>query len=81
MFVGSGARKKGKKGMMIVWHVYIWTLWRMRNNRIFNNGVSDADEAVETIKRLSWQWFIARVATTLCLFYEWRWNPKVCFDR
>jgi hypothetical protein len=39
------------------------------------------EETVETIKRLSWQWFIGRMAITPCLFYEWRWNPGVCFNR
>jgi hypothetical protein len=43
----------------------------MRNNRIFNNGIIDAVEAVETIKRLSWQWFIGRMAV----------NPGDCFYR
>jgi hypothetical protein len=78
MFIGCGA---GKKGMLMIWYAYIWTLWRMRNNRIFNNGIIYAEDAVETIKRLSWQWFIGRMATAPCLFYEWRWNPGVCFNR
>jgi hypothetical protein len=67
--------------MMIIWHAYIWTLWHMRNNKVFNNGIIDADEAVEAVKRLSWQWFIGRMAQAPCLFYEWRWNPGVCFYR
>ncbi|MCH80988.1 F-box family protein [Trifolium medium] len=61
MMVGCRAGKRGKKGMMIIWHSFIWTIWQIRNNRIFNNGVIDVDESVETIKRLSWQWFIGRM--------------------
>jgi hypothetical protein len=79
MFVGFGTGRNRKKGMMLLWHAYIWTLWFLRNNKVFNDGIMDVDEAVESIKRVSWQWFIDRLATTLCLFYEWRWNPGVCF--
>jgi hypothetical protein len=81
MFAGFGAGKKGRKGMMLLWHAYIWTVWGMRNNKVFNNGIVDVDEAVESIKRVSWQWFIDRLAAAPCLFYEWRWNPGVCFYR
>jgi hypothetical protein len=46
MFVGFGAGKKGRKGMMLLWHAYIWTLWCVRNNKVFNDGIVDVDEAV-----------------------------------
>jgi hypothetical protein len=81
IMANCGKGKRGKKGMMLIWHAFIWTVWRLRNNRIFNNGVIDAEEAVETIKRLSWQWFIGRLARSPCLFYEWRWDPGDCFAR
>jgi hypothetical protein len=81
MMASCGKGKRGKKGMMLIWHSFIWTVWRMRNNRIFNNGVIDAEEAVESIKRLSWQWCIGRLARRPCLFYEWRWDPGDCFSR
>jgi hypothetical protein len=78
---GCGSGKKGKKGMMLIWHTFVWLIWRARNNRIFNNGSIDADEVIESIKRLSWQWYIERMAKSPCLFYEWRWNPGDCFQR
>jgi hypothetical protein len=81
MLTGCGVGKRGKKGMALIWHTFIWTIWRMRNNRIFNNGVIDVEEAVESIKRISWQWFIGRLANSPCLFYEWRWSPGDCFNR
>jgi hypothetical protein len=65
--VGCGIGKKGKKGMALIWHSLIWTVWRMRNNRIFNKGVIDVEEAVESIKRMAWQWFIGRMAISSCL--------------
>jgi hypothetical protein len=81
MMVGCGIGKKGKKGMALIWHSLIWTVWRMRNNQIFNNGVIDVEEAVESIKRMAWQWFIGRMAISPCLFYEWQWDPGDCLSR
>jgi hypothetical protein len=81
LLVGCGVGKMGKKGMMLIWHALLWTIWKTRNNRIFNNGIVDAEEMLETMKRLFWQWFIGRMAKAPCLFYEWRWNPGDCFIR
>jgi hypothetical protein len=81
LLVGCGVGKMGKKGLMIIWHALVWTIWKTRNNRIFNNGAVDNEEMLETVKRLSWQWFIGRLAKAPCLFYEWRWNPGNCFSR
>jgi len=27
-------------GYRLIWHATIWTLWKARNDKIFNNGVS-----------------------------------------
>jgi hypothetical protein len=32
MMASRGKGKRGKKGMMLIWHSFIWTVWRMRNN-------------------------------------------------
>jgi hypothetical protein len=36
------------------------------------------EEVVDEIKRLSWQWYIGRLAKRPCLLYEWIWNPIDC---
>jgi hypothetical protein len=81
LLLSCGFGKIRKKGLALIWHAFIWSIWRARNNRIFNNGVSDPDEIFESIKRISWEWFIKRMAKSPCLFYEWRWNPGDCFLR
>jgi hypothetical protein len=70
LLAGCGIDKRGKKGMMLIWHAFVWTIWKTRNEKIFNNGVIDAEEMTETIKRVSWNWFIGRMANVSCLFYE-----------
>jgi hypothetical protein len=81
IFVSCGTNKIRKKGFSLIWHAFIWSIWRARNNRIFNNGVIDPDEICDNVKRISWQWFIERMAKGPCFFYEWRWDPGDCFLR
>ncbi|PNX73974.1 ribonuclease H, partial [Trifolium pratense] len=34
MMLGCGMGKTGKKELLLIWHATIWTVWRIRNNRI-----------------------------------------------
>lgn len=38
ILVGTGGNKKIRKGISIVWLAYVWVLWRVRNDRVFNNS-------------------------------------------
>jgi hypothetical protein len=65
MLVGCGTGKIRKKGLSLIWHAFIWSIWRARNNRIFNDGVIDPEEIFDSIKRILWLWFIERMAMVL----------------
>jgi hypothetical protein len=78
MLVGSGTIKKRKKGYSLVWLAYIWVMWRMRNDFIFNNKAATVDEIVDSIQRISRQWYLHNVAKGSSLLYEWIWNPGEC---
>jgi hypothetical protein len=54
MFVGCGLGKFRRKGFGLIMHAFIWSIWRARNNRIFNGGVIDPDEIFDSIKRIFW---------------------------
>jgi hypothetical protein len=41
----------------------------------------EVNEIVEEVKVLSWRWMMDRVKMPVCLFYEWRWNPRECLKR
>jgi hypothetical protein len=78
----AGKNKKVRNGFRLIWHSVIWSIWRARNNHIFNNVVSTPPlELVEEVKVLSWRWSAARLKITPCLFYEWSWDPGDCFER
>jgi hypothetical protein len=76
--VGSGRNKRIRKGFSSVWLAFVWTIWKTRNDKIFNNVNGDVEVAVEYIQRISWQWFLNKVAANSCLLYEWIWDPGEC---
>jgi hypothetical protein len=69
------------RGLRLIWHATIWVIWCARNDRIFNDKVSDVLELVEEVKVLSWRWYLSRSKSPVCLFYEWCWNPLACLAR
>jgi hypothetical protein len=81
VLVGSGSNKKIRRGYSVVWLAFIWVLWKVRNNRVFNNGAESVDDAVDQIQRLSWQCHLSNRTTRSCLLYEWVWNPGDCMIR
>jgi hypothetical protein len=78
--VCSGRNRRIQKGFSSVWLAFVWVIWKVRNDRIFNNVTGDVEAAVECIQRLSWQWFLNRVAANSCLWYEWVWDPGICMN-
>jgi hypothetical protein len=78
---GAFSHKKIRKGVGMIWHAVVWSIWRARNDIIFNNLTRDVEEVVEEIKVMSWRWGLSRLETTACLFYEWQWNPIECLRR
>jgi len=77
----STTNKRIRNGYRLIWHAAVWSIWWARNDRIFNNSLSNVEELVEAIKVLSWRWTLTRVKVPACLFYEWCWNPRDCLLR
>jgi hypothetical protein len=81
IFWVKGQRTRNRKGFCLIWHSVIWSIWKARNNHIFNNVITDPLELVEQAKILSWRWSADRLKITPCIYYEWCWDPGSCFDR
>jgi hypothetical protein len=79
--VGCGRNKRIRKGFSIVWVAFVWVIWKIRNDWIFSNSNETVEGALDLIQRLSWQWFLNKLAKSSCLFYEWIWNPGECMLR
>jgi hypothetical protein len=57
--VGKGNGKR-LKGLLSVWHVVVWSIWKARNDLIFNSFVSAIDEVFDGIIRQSWNWLVEK---------------------
>jgi hypothetical protein len=70
--VGSCRNKRTRKGFSIVWLALVWVIWKIRNERAFNNIVGPVvAKALDQIQRLSWLWYLSKMANDSCLLYIW----------
>jgi hypothetical protein len=74
-------KKNGAKGILLVWHAVLWALWRARNERIFSGKIVEPSEIFDEIQYISWNWLLAKMINSPCLFYEWCVNPLDCLAR
>jgi hypothetical protein len=74
-----GRGKRNSDCLAIIWVSLMWSIWRFRNDAVFNNKVLIIEELVEHVKFQAWKWFVGRVAKSPCLLYEWQWSPIDCF--
>lgn len=73
--------KKEKKGLLLIWHATIWSIWLERNDRIFKGVNKEVGELFEVVKALSWCWCHNRLKIGAFMYYEWCWNPRDCLSR
>lgn len=60
--------KRLRKGFWLIWHATIWEVWRVRNDKIFNEVTKRVDEVVEEIQVLAWKWFLHCLKSALACF-------------
>jgi hypothetical protein len=70
--VGSCRNKRIRKGFSIICLALVWVIWKIRNERAFNNIVGPVvAKALDQIQRLSWLWYLSKMANDSCLLYIW----------
>jgi hypothetical protein len=52
MFLALGRNKK-EKGLMIIWHAILWSIWKSRNDLSFNKQVKATEAVVNKAKSLA----------------------------
>ncbi|XP_058727077.1 uncharacterized protein LOC131598499 [Vicia villosa] len=74
--VGVLKRNCEKRRASVLWITVCWCIWTHRNNVIFNNGVIDIAEIVQSVKTHSWWWLaISSKHKVSCNYYEWCHSP------
>jgi hypothetical protein len=73
--------KNRRKGLNMIWHAVVWTIWKARNAYIFDGKLSSTEELVETIKHVSLRWLLAKGTRSVYCQYEWVKFPLECLLR
>ena len=69
-FTGLGGGRRVRLGVLLVWHVVIWTIWTSRNDLIFSGGTLSEEPVVDRVKLLAWRWFLAKCPASSCTYHE-----------
>ena len=81
VFTGLGGGRKVRLGLLLVWHVVIWTIWASRNDLIFAGGLLREEPVVDRVKLIAWKWILAKYPVSLCSLYESEVQPVLCLSR
>jgi hypothetical protein len=74
-------KKDGGKVSRLIWLVTMWSIWKHRNNVIFNGGIPDTTNLVNEIKTTSWLWFSNRHGRNSSPFFlHWCLDPLGCIN-
>jgi len=61
-----------------IWYAFVWTIWKDRNKRIFQNEATHVLVLMEKIKRTSFFWMKARNLSFNYCYYDWWTRPLLC---
>ncbi|KAJ0507913.1 putative RNA-directed DNA polymerase [Helianthus annuus] len=72
LHVTVNGSKRRKKMIYAIIQVVIWSIWRLRNEVVFNNGNPSVAKVVEESKSMSYLWIKNRMRSSLWTWNEWR---------
>jgi len=61
-----------------VWMSLVWIIWKARNNVIFRNKLSDAEEVFVTAQIKSLNWVNRKYRRTSFSYSDWCLNLRLC---
>ncbi|MFS7897453.1 putative reverse transcriptase zinc-binding domain-containing protein [Helianthus anomalus] len=72
-----GGSKRKKKVINAITQIVVWSVWRMRNEVVFNNAIPIASKVVEETKSMAFLWIKSRLKSPMWSWSDWR---KFCID-
>jgi hypothetical protein len=76
----SGRSTKSRSFMQLLWLLCVWVIWSERNNKLFQNKVSNTQQLVDKIKIHSYWWMKAANAVYVLGVHNWLVCPLDCLD-
>jgi len=74
----TGVGKARRSFMQLIWLLCTWVVWLERNNRLFNNVVTDVPRLLDKVKLLSLGWLKAKKAMFVYGTQRWWSNSMAC---
>jgi hypothetical protein len=62
----------------IIWFATVWAIWKERNNRAFQNTVSDPSVLAEKVKLTSFLWLKSNKVNFCFSYHDWWRHPLHC---
>jgi hypothetical protein len=62
----------------IIWFSIVWAIWKERNNRVFQNTVSDPLNIFEKVKLNSYLWLRSKQVDFVSSYHDWWKHPIPC---
>jgi hypothetical protein len=72
--------KNIRTSLQVIWLASIWSIWKARNNRVFNGTTITVDRLNFSIKVHALWWFKARKKGFCFILDHWMLNPKTCIE-
>jgi len=66
--------------LKLIWFSCVWTIWKERNRRIFNNKSLELHQLLNKVKLLSFTWLKAKLSNFAYSYHEWWQHPLSCMD-
>lgn len=74
----AGMPRSSHSFFKVIWFACAWTIWKERNNRVFNNQTSDPHTILDKVKLTSFLWLKAHSPSFVYDYYDWWRHPLLC---
>lgn len=77
-FYATSCFKARHSLLLLIWLLFVWVLWKERNNRIFNNLKSFIPQLLEKVKHYSYWWMKTKNVNFVFDYHCWHSSPFTC---
>lgn len=64
--------------LVVIWITYVWTIWKGRNNKIFQNKEIRLGEMAEEVNILPWKWMHIKSGAIANNIVMWFSHHRAC---
>jgi hypothetical protein len=73
-FLGGVAKSK-QNILQAIWFATVWEIWKVRNNRVFNDRMCTSQQVVDKIKSTTFMWLKGKYINLPLNYHGWWLSP------